>query len=387
MAESTVKFADGIKDAIRGEKKSRAFIGSLIIGNAYASPSLASSDTLSTSSGSNNSSRTSTPKSVASCDAADIERCSCCTIDDFWKIYDSFRLMDRRACGSVRRCDFYEAITEHVTLDMRRTMTRGDLHERFRSCASDMTLAELLGRVWPTITDGDRKMIGHWAKLRDASSVTSCSSFQGTREDLKRIFDLLDVECSQSLSMHDLVRARILTKDESHNLLKDWYKAFNKNDSGSDSGSVIGQSQFMSLSFADFCRMTQEHLSEKYVQKVDTNSWAAGFASAFNASKATTTKLNAAREDLESLSRDRPSPSKKSLKIASAGRKTTNVSFGFSGQDLSAQEDLELLSENRPSPASPAKRSVKLVGAGRKTANISFGFGGHDLSNQILMAY
>lgn len=229
--------------------------------------------------------------------------------------------MDQRGCGLVRRSDFYEATTEHVTLEMRRTITRGDLHQRFRFNAAEMTLQELVGLVWPNANERDQKQMSQWAKLRDASSVLLDSSFKGTRADLKRIFDLLDEDGSETLSIGELVRARILTKCESKNLLDKWYRAFKResDDSCSESGSESGKKEVLSLSFNEFCVMTQKHLCEKYAQKDDSKSWDVHCRSAFKTSKATAASLLAARENFESslnqgLSRD--SPEKVSLKTA-----------------------------------------------------------------------
>jgi Ca2+-binding EF-hand superfamily protein len=239
--------------------------------------------------------------------------------------------MDKRKCGSVRRCDFFESTTEHVTLDMRRTLTRGDLHERFRSSAAEMTLEELLRRVWPTSTDADRQVMNGWAKLRDASSVLSDKKFQGTRQDLKRIFDLLDVDGSQTLSMNELTRARILTKTESQKLLTNWYAAFNSaHDSSCDSGKKEGPN----LTFNEFCLMTQKHLADKYAHKDDgSDNWEKHCRSAFRASRATTVSFmsNAAPEGESQESQrsespyERTSPRKVSLKTAGSGVKAANL--------------------------------------------------------------
>lgn len=284
------QFAHTLKDAVSGERVSRAFTGSLILGNA--SPSISLSSTRA-STPSSTSSRVSTPLSVASHSIADVERCSCCNIDDFWKIYNSFCLMDKRGCKSVQRCDFYEATTEHVTLEMRRTITRGDLHARFRTSSKELSFEELLDRIWPSATDADKKMMNQWTNLHDASSYLSTDSFQGTHRDLKQIFDLLDMDGSQTLSMSEMVRARILTKDEARDLLKNWNKEFG---GGSDdlethlaNRKKSGFNTDKSLSFSDFCLLMQKPLTDKYAQKGEEDSakdtWDVHCRQAFAASK------------------------------------------------------------------------------------------------------
>merc|ERR1711904_208200 len=310
--EPNTTFPDGRRFALLQERKRGAFIGTLIVGTHDLSPRIARSDTGSSSTpSSTNNSRTGTPSSVASHGSSDVERCSCCTIDDFWMVYDSFRLMDKRECGSVRRCDFYEASTEYVTLEMRRTITKGNLHERFRSSPAELKLEELLHRIWPNATDDDRKKMVNWTKLRDASTVLSDSSFKATREELKRIFDLLDADGSQTLSMGELVRARIITKRESQNLLAKWYKAFSKH---YESPSSKGKGDSLGLDFNEFCMISKDHLYEKFVsQKEET--WKDSCRSAYKASRAATAKMIADREGRQ-LPSEEVSPQKTGLKRA-----------------------------------------------------------------------
>lgn len=309
MAEAVFKIEDSLKDSVSSKREN--LTASLILGNAGSS--LTSSRTASTTS-SSNSSRVGTPPSVASHYVVEPERCSCCTMDDFWKMYDSFKLMDKRGCGSVRRCDFYEASTEHLTLEMQRTIQKADLHRRFRSNAAELTLQELLGRLWPNATESDQKKMTDWTKLREASTILLDPSFQGTRQDLKRIFDLLDADGSQTLSMGELVRARIITKGESQNLLEKWYSAFSEIDARQEARSKFGKQQSVGLNFNEFCRMTQKHLCEKYVQKDTT--WEDQCRSAYKVSRSATMSMIASREGRELPMENQASPQKRGLKAA-----------------------------------------------------------------------
>lgn len=231
--------------------------------------------------------------------------------------------MDKRGCGAVRRCDFYEASTEYITLEMRRTITRGNLHERFRSSAAEMTLQELLRLVWPTSSEEDRKQMTNWAKLRDASLILTSSSFEGSRGDLKRIFDLLDIDGSHTLSLKELVRARILTKGESRSLLERWYTSFNEKQAESEGG----KRGCRGLSFNEFCLMTQKHLHDKFAQKDGNTSWEKQWRSTWKASKATTAKVVADREGRELPPENEVSP-KIGMKTVGVGVKAVHA-FGF----------------------------------------------------------
>lgn len=147
---------------------------------------------------------------------------------------------------------------------------------------------ELADRIWPTVTDADTKLMKQWIKLYDASAYLSSDSFKGTHHDLKQVFNLLDVDGSQTLSISELVRARILTKGEAHHLLKSWNKKFDESDVGSDSHN--GKKHLnLSLGFSDFCLLMQKPLTEKYAQKEEApdavNSWDSLCRSSFLASK------------------------------------------------------------------------------------------------------
>lgn len=274
--------------------------------------------------------------------------------------------MDQRECGSVRRCDFFEAITEHVTLEMRRTITRGDLHQRFRESASEMTLPELLGRIWPNANAGDRKTMNHWTKLRNACRVLSDPAFRGTRQDLKQIFDLLDADGSQTLSMSELIRARILTKTEAGELHKNWCQGINgKEEADSDSGSGSVKKESPSFDFNEFCRMMQKHLTDKYVHKeIVDKSWQKNCRSVFQASKAASQMLDAKRETLATPPSRAESPHPVSLKAAATGVKAANVAFGIGRHERRNAVD------------------------GVKAANAAFGIGRHERreAQSIVMA-
>lgn len=180
----------------------------------------------------------------------------------------------------------------------------------------------------------------NWAKLRDASMILKSSAFEGSRQDLKRIFDLLDVDGSETLSLKELVRARILTKGEANTLLDGWYHAFNANQSGCESGKREGPS----LTFNEFCRMTQKHLHDKYAQKDTHTHWEQGCRSHFRASRARTAMIVAEREGKELLpniarsNSDSPTSPALGLKAVSAGVKAARA-FGFAGACRDHQED------------------------------------------------
>lgn len=148
-------------------------------------------------------------------------------------------------------------------------MTKAKLKQRFRASAVEMTFGELIERMWPAATDSDRKMMNHWARLRDASLIISSPSFRATRLNMKQIFDLLDTDGSEMLSLSELVRARILTKDEAKQLLQDFHKMFGETRDSRN------------LSFSEFKALTRKHFLEKFAQDV----WEEPCRTAFQDSK------------------------------------------------------------------------------------------------------
>jgi len=163
----------------------------------------------------------------------------------------------------------------------------------------------------------------NWAKLREASLILKSSEFQGSRHDLKRIFDLLDVDGSETLSLKELVRARILTKGEAQSLLNRWYQAFNEKS---------GKRESPGLTFNEFCLMTQKHLYDKYAQKdTQSPSWEEGCRANFRASRAKTATIVAAREGREHSPNNDASPTV-GLKTLGAGVRAARA-FGFSRHD------------------------------------------------------
>lgn len=120
-----------------------------------------------------------------------------------------------------------------------------------------MTFEELISRVWRNANDGDRKIMRSWTKLCEASMLISDASFQGTKQDLRSIFDLLDADGNPLLSMADMVRSCSLTKAESQKLLEGWYNALSESNSGDKNGA-----NGLSLTFHDFCVLTKIQLTE-----------------------------------------------------------------------------------------------------------------------------
>jgi len=151
----------------------------------------------------------------------EIDRCSCCTRDEFWVVYDIFTCMDRRQEGSVRRGDFVWSLSAYgANVEFQRIVRKSRLSAYFKSTAREITLEEFVRRVFPNTTPTDVTKIQRWISLRRARNiVTSAEGFGASPEALKEVFALLDEEGSGTVSTHELMRAQILTRAEAFAML------------------------------------------------------------------------------------------------------------------------------------------------------------------------
>merc|ERR1739848_270067 len=100
--------------------------------------------------------------------------------------------------------------------------------------------------MWPKATKDDMTKLLRWVQLREAQSVLREQQFRGDNNDLRKIFDLLDENGDGVLSVRELQRSAILTKDEICGLM--------------------GPSRMDAmLNFHDFVCFAQPHLKKMYV--------------------------------------------------------------------------------------------------------------------------
>lgn len=161
-------------------------------------------------------------------------------------LFDVFRSMDKKNRKRISRRDFLEALADETTHAKARILRRSGLNERFRQSAADVTLEELLKLVWPKAADEDMVKLLRWAQLREAQSVLREQQFRGDNKDLQKIFELLDENSDGNLSVGELQRAAILTKEEIKDLM----------------GTACMDA---TLNFQDFVGFIQPHFQKKYV--------------------------------------------------------------------------------------------------------------------------
>eukprot|EP00928_Gymnodinium_smaydae_P029008 TRINITY_DN21971_c0_g1_i1.p1 TRINITY_DN21971_c0_g1~~TRINITY_DN21971_c0_g1_i1.p1 ORF type:complete len:461 (-),score=90.60 TRINITY_DN21971_c0_g1_i1:129-1511(-) len=150
----------------------------------------------------------------------DVERCGCCTKEDFWILYDAFETMDRRHLGSISRADFHWALRVHGAMaDFTKACHRSRLPAYFHDTSQALSFEAFVGRAYPSATDGDMARMRNWTDLRVARGLLRSSSFRATEGELRQVFALLDEDSSGALSVKELVRAQIFSKEDIDALL------------------------------------------------------------------------------------------------------------------------------------------------------------------------
>lgn len=179
-----------------------------------------------------------------------VERCSRCTKEEMWAVYDVFRTMDEARKHRISRKNFFnpDRLGGPSLMELR-VLRKARLDERFRHSAEDITLEEFLQLVFPGCSRGDVQKMMHWARLKDAQAVLRDPKFRAEVPQLRQIFDILDENGDENLSMTELERAGILTKSEIAALLR-----------GSNRDSVK-----FNCNFQEFLAVVQTHLKDTYV--------------------------------------------------------------------------------------------------------------------------
>jgi len=145
----------------------------------------------------------------------EIERCSCCSKEEFWIVYDIFASMDRRHEDSVRRGDFLWALSTHgASVDFQRVIRRSGLSTYFKETARDISLEDFLHRIFPSATSMDILKMQRWTSLRKARNMLTSAEFSATRLEFGRVFSLLEEGCCGTIAATELLRAQILSRVE-----------------------------------------------------------------------------------------------------------------------------------------------------------------------------
>jgi len=147
------------------------------------------------------------------------ERCSCCTKEEFWTLFDVFACMDRRHQGAIRRGDFVWALGAHgASVEFQKVLRKSRLFAYFKSTAQDISFGEFVNRIFPNSNAMEKKMdtqkMQRWVSLRKARNLLTNPEFRGSCEELTQVFNLLQVDCIGTICANELLRADILSHAE-----------------------------------------------------------------------------------------------------------------------------------------------------------------------------
>jgi Ca2+-binding EF-hand superfamily protein len=206
-----------------------------------------------------------------------VERCSRCTKEEMWAVYDVFRSLDMGRKHRITRKDFFNRDEpKRPTLMELRVLQRSKLDDRFRHSAEDITLAEFLQLMWPGCSQEEIELMMHWARLRDAQSVLREPKFRGEISDLKKVFDLLDEDNDGNLSMAELNRAGILSKQEIDALMQTSIDD-NPDECNFEEFVSCTQSHFKDMFVTTETRRAMEQEKEDDKEAAIRNAFASGF--------------------------------------------------------------------------------------------------------------
>lgn len=130
-----------------------------------------------------------------------------------WAVYDVFRLFSKGMQFKIDRGRFLTGLKDCVTLKQMEVVRRARLAERFRESAHDVTLEEFVRMYFPKPAEKSMSILIRWCHLREAQSVLHNIESSDIYA-LRTIFDLLDANGDQKVSVEELQHAEILTSYE-----------------------------------------------------------------------------------------------------------------------------------------------------------------------------
>mmetsp|Transcript_21757 Transcript_21757/g.48479 ORF Transcript_21757/g.48479 Transcript_21757/m.48479 type:complete len:236 (-) Transcript_21757:73-780(-) len=166
--------------------------------------------------------------------------------EDVWAVYDMFRSMDKKNQKHITRNDFLAALDCELSIGRLRMLHRLKLHDRFSRSAADVTLKEMLLRMWPRAAPEDLRMMDYWVQLREVQCILMDRRFRGDVTDLRRIFKLLDVNCDGIVAKKEIVSAGLFTELEMRY--------------------VLDEEHSEGLSFQDLCNAFQSKIKGKFAR-------------------------------------------------------------------------------------------------------------------------
>lgn len=145
-----------------------------------------------------------------------MERCDCCSKEDFGSLYDVFEAMDRRGCGTICRADFVWALAAlGASSEYQRAVRKTKLSAYFRATVQELSLEDFIHLAFPGASTQDMARMQRWAALRRVRNVLVNQYSQLDETGLQKLFAFLTEDCGgKTILVGELIRMGIIMRHE-----------------------------------------------------------------------------------------------------------------------------------------------------------------------------
>lgn len=143
-------------------------------------------------------------------------------------------------------------------LEVVQSLTQGRVRSGISSglqSKNTVPFTQFLRHVWPHVTSGEHQALILWARTREAQSIIQASSYFGSQQDLRRIFDLIDKNGNGTLSYDEVETSRIFSEEELSQISA---KLASSEDDAAEAWRRVQIRR--ELSFTDFCYLADAHV-------------------------------------------------------------------------------------------------------------------------------
>lgn len=152
--------------------------------------------------------------------------CSCCSKEEVWAAVDLFMAATSKSSEALNSQCLFEALATppgRKGWDIIQSMKRSNLDGKVFGSKKAISLEEYVKLIWPQATREDTKVMGKWSRFRRANMAwhvaADLSDNAPKTEDLRKAFDLIDQNGDGTLTVEELDKAEILTKEELSSLM------------------------------------------------------------------------------------------------------------------------------------------------------------------------
>lgn len=184
------------------------------------------------------------------------ERCSVCSKDDLWQVFDVFWTLDKHKQFKLTRRHVFASLRDCVSQKQVEVLRRSRLTERFRQSSQDVPLDEFLRMMWPDVKEEDLAKMTRWCQLRAAQTAIQ-GRCHGEVPDsvLREIFDLLDLNGDQRVSVEELYWGEILTAEQVSRLMEVAGQQYDEWEAKTIACAALFGKKMDDLDINDLCRL------------------------------------------------------------------------------------------------------------------------------------